>query len=112
MSITIQYELRLLAASLLSGVCLMAAYDILRLFRLIVRHGNLWTGIEDVCYWIGSCIVTFSLLFRQNDGVLRWFAIFGVLAGMLAYQVGISRNLFKLLKKCRKYLTMRKKRKR
>lgn len=108
MSIEIQYEIQLLAASLTAGIWLMASYDVLRLFRLIVRHGTLWTGIEDVVYWICSCMVTFLLLFSQNDGVLRGYAITGVLAGMVLYNVSISRFLFKLLKKCKKYLTMRK----
>lgn len=111
MSVTIQYEIRLLAASLLVGICLMAAYDGLRLFRMTVHHGNIWTGVEDACYWICSSTVTFILLFNQNDGVLRGYAILGVLAGMMLYNVSISRNTKKLLKKIKKYFTMRKRRK-
>lgn len=107
MSIEIQYEIQLLAASLAVGIWLMAAYDGLRLFRLSVRHNHLWTNIEDGCYWICSGIVTFLLLFEQNDGVLRGYAILGVLAGMLLYNAGVSRNIFKLLKNLRKYFTMR-----
>lgn len=109
MSINIHYEIQLLAASLASGVWLMAAYDLIRIFRMAVHHGNLWTGLEDLCYWICSCFVTFSLLFSQNDGVLRGYAICGVLAGMIIFDCSIRRILFKLLKKCRKYLTIKRK---
>lgn len=107
MSAAIQYEIQLLAASLAVGICLMAAYDGLRLFRLAVPHKSFWTGIEDALYWAASGIVTFLLLLNQNDGVLRGYAIAGVLAGMLVYRGGVSRNLIKLLIKCRKYFTMK-----
>lgn len=108
MSMTIRYELQLLFASLAVGLCLMAVYDGLRVFRVLVPHGNFWTGIEDTVYWAGSSITTFLLLFWQNDGVLRWYAILGVLAGMLVYNLTVSRILMKLLKKVEKYLTIRK----
>lgn len=108
MSADIYYEVQLLAASLAVGIWLMAAYDGLRLFRLSVRHGAVWTGIEDGCYWICSGIVTFVLLLNQNDGVLRGYAIVGVLAGMLLYNEVVSRKIFILLKKCKKYLTIKK----
>lgn len=106
MSITIQYEIQLLAASLAAGACLMALYDILRMFRMIIRHGALWTGIEDLLYWLITSAATFLLLFKQNDGILRSYAISGVLLGMVFYNVSISRIQFKLLKKMEKYLTM------
>ena len=108
MSMTIRYELQLLAASLTVGICLMMVYDGLRLFRTLIPHGNFWTGIEDAVYWAGSSITTFLLLFGQNDGILRWYAIFGVLMGMLVYNLTVSRILLRHLKKVEKYLTIRK----
>lgn len=107
MSVTIQYEVQLLAGSLALGICLMIIYDGLRLFRLMIPHGNLWTGVEDGLYWIGSSIVTFLLLFEQNDGVLRSYAIIGVLSGMLIYNLSVSRILRSLLKKVLKYFTIK-----
>lgn len=108
MSMTIRYELQLLFASLTVGICLMVVYDGLRVFRTLVPHGNFWTGIEDAVYWAASSITTFLLLFRQNDGILRWYAILGVLMGMLVYNLTVSRILLRLLKKVEKYLTIRK----
>lgn len=112
MSITIRYEVQLLLGSLLLGVCLMMIYDGLRLFRALIRHKNFWTGLEDLVYWIGSSIVTFLLLFGQNDGVLRAYAITGVLSGMILYNLSVSKIQYLLLKKIRKYYTMNKKRER
>lgn len=112
MSAIILYELQLLAASLSVGLCLMAVYDGLRIFRVLVPHGSLWTGVEDAFYWILSSVTTFLLLFWQNDGILRWYAIMGVLMGMLIYNMTISRILLRLLKKIEKYFTIRRKRRR
>lgn len=112
MSITIRYEVQLLLGSLALGICLMAVYDGLRLLRRLIRHKNIWTGAEDVLYWSLSSIVTFLLLFEQNDGVLRAYAIAGVLSGMVLYNSSVSKILHLLLKKIRKYYTMRKKKER
>lgn len=107
MSITIQYEVRLLAASFATGLFLMVIYDGLRLLRLLIPHGVIWTGIEDAFYWLSSSIITFLLLLKQNDGVLRGFAIIGVLAGMFLYNISISKIQYRLLKKIQKYFTIR-----
>lgn len=108
MSGAILYEIQLLSASLAVGAFLMVVYDSLRLFRMLVYHGHIWTGVEDACYWIFSAGVTFALLLNQNDGVLRGFAILGVLAGMVLYSVIINNNVLRLLKKVKKYFIMRK----
>ena len=81
MSEVIRYEAWLLVLSLLTGAWLMVAYDLLRVFRLMIRHGALLMGIEDFFYWICAGLVTFKLLYEQNDGGLRAYVIAGVLGG-------------------------------
>lgn len=104
---TMMGELRLLAGSWLTGVCLMAAYDVLRFFRMLVPHSTWWTGLEDLFYWAFSSFSTFLLLFCQNDGILRWYAVAGVLLGMIIYNRTISRIFWYLLKKLEKYFTIK-----
>ena len=50
MSGRIQYEVWLMALSLVTGAWLMLAYDTLRVFRLVIRHGSFWMGVEDFIY--------------------------------------------------------------
>ncbi len=107
MSEAIYAEIILLAGSLSLGLILMAAYDGLRIFRFLIPHSALWTGLEDLLYWLCSSLGTFLLLFYQNDGILRWYAVSGVLAGMLVYNATVSRILLRVLKKAEKYLTMK-----
>lgn len=99
MSLNIQTEARLLMISIATGAGLMAIYDVLRIFRLLVRHGWLWIGVEDFLYWIFSGFATFYLLYRENDGALRLYVIGSVLLAMIVYDRLFSANFLKLLKK-------------
>ena len=64
MSGRIQYEVWLMALSLVTGAWLMLAYDTLRVFRLVIRHGSFWMGVEDFIYWLYAGLVTFILYDR------------------------------------------------
>ena len=51
-STSIYQELLFLGSSVLVGMGLFFLYDILRIFRRILPHGNIWIGVEDFLYWI------------------------------------------------------------
>lgn len=106
---TIYRELFSVAAGLLTGLFLMAVYDVLRLLRFFIRHSSFWTGLEDFTYWIFSAVICFCLLFRQNEGEMRIYIIASVFIGMVFYDKTVSRIFFTLLKKVKKYLKMKKK---
>ena len=108
MSETIYAETVLAGTSLALGAGLMALYDVFRIWRVLIPHGTLWTGLEDLIYWMFSAVSTFLLLFYQNDGILRWYAVGGVFCGMLLYQGTIGRIFWRVLKKAEKYFTMEK----
>lgn len=99
MSPNIRIEAHLLAASMASGAGLMIVYDGLRVFRALVRHGWLWVGIEDFLYWIFAGFAVFYLLYRENDGALRFCMIGSVLLSMAAYDRLCSSFFRKVLKK-------------
>ena len=82
MSMQIRFEAWLLLLSLLVGCWLMLVYDLLRVLRLMIKHSSFVMGIEDFFYWIYAGTATFMLLYEQNDGGLRLYAIVGVLVGM------------------------------
>lgn len=99
MSPEILAQIRLFVSSLFTGVGLMALYDILRIFRLLVHHGWFWVGIEDVLYWLAAGFCTFILLYRENDGALRVYAVAAVFGSMVLYDRTFSRFFLKWLKK-------------
>lgn len=69
----------------------MAVYDILRVFRRLVRHSFFAVSAEDFLYWVFVGIEAFLFLYRENDGTIRWFVLAGIGLGMLIFSMGISR---------------------
>ena len=108
MSMQIRFEAWLLLLSLLVGCWLMLVYDLLRVLRLMIKHSSFVMGIEDFFYWIYGGTATFMLLYEQNDGGLRLYAIVGVLVGMVLYDRIVSRFLFAVLKKAGKWFKIKK----
>lgn len=103
MSQVILGELRVVGVALLSGAVITIVYDLLRIFRRVISHGNLWIGIEDFVFWIWTALWIFSVLYRENDGNLRMYTILAMALGMLFYHKTISEPLVeftgKILKK-------------
>ena len=67
MSVHIIYEVKLLLYSFLTGAGLMITYDLLRILRIFIPHSYVFVGIEDMIYSVYAALVTFSLLYEQND---------------------------------------------
>ena len=107
MSISIRYEAQLFVMSMVTGAGLMAVYDCLRIFRLLCSHGTLAVGVEDILFGLYCGIMTFMLMYEQNDGSLRGYCIGGVILGMALYQRLISQNLLKYLQKPVKWIKMK-----
>ncbi len=99
MSQNIRMEAELLLLSIITGAALMALYDILRIARLMIHHNWIIIGLEDFLYWLTAGIATFYLLYRENDGSLRFYVIVTVFLTMIVYDHLLSRFLIKVLKK-------------
>ncbi len=76
--------------ALLMGIFITFVYDILRIFRRVVPHGNFLISLEDIGFWIYCAAKVFVLMYHESNGTLRWFAILGALVGMLLYKRLIS----------------------
>ncbi len=92
---TIVQEAVFLGVSLLSGAALFFVYDLLRIFRRIVPHGSIWVGVEDFLYWLACTVAVFVMLYLENDGMARGFALGGLVLGMLIYYALLSRFVIK-----------------
>ncbi|HIX14232.1 MAG TPA: spore cortex biosynthesis protein YabQ [Candidatus Hungatella pullicola] len=107
MSSNILFEIRIFAYSFSMGAGLMMAYDFFRILRIFIPHHSLWIGLEDFVYWLYAAVMTFLLLYQQNDGRLRACLIGAVFLGMVCYNYLISRNFLNLLKKIYKYFRIK-----
>ena len=72
--------------SVMMGVYLTFVYDNVRIFRRIVPHNTLFISLEDVAYWIYLAVEVFLLMYHESNGLLRWFAVAGALAGIWVYK--------------------------
>lgn len=92
----IGHEALVLEISILVGAALFLLYDFLRILRRIIPHGSLWISVEDICYWLVYTGVVFVMLYRENDGMVRGFAIGGLAFGMLLYFGLLSRFVVRI----------------
>lgn len=88
-------ELRFLLVSILSGAAMILFYDLFRIFRRVIAHGTIWIAIEDFFYWLLCAVFVFAMLYQENDGLIRGFAIGGMAGGMFAYNRFVSPFLVK-----------------
>lgn len=90
MSDLIGLQMQFFLMSILSGIILLVVYDILRIFRRIIKHSRVMVSIEDILFWILGSIFIFVMMFKQNNGTIRGFAIMGMVIGMFLYNFFLS----------------------
>ena len=97
MSAVILEELRTIGIAFVSGAFITFVYDLLRIFRRIVSHGNVWIGVEDFIFWIWTSLWIFSVLYRTNDGSLRIYTILTMVLGMIIYHKIVSEPFVRIV---------------
>lgn len=83
-------ENEFLLHALLMGIFITFVYDVIRIFRRVIPHNSFFVSMEDLGFWIYCGGSVFLLMYHESNGELRWFAIFGAIAGMLLYRKLIS----------------------
>lgn len=90
MSQNIINEVMFFFHSFLMGIVITFVYDGFLVLRRVVRHNILLVSLEDMVFWIACAIGVFYMLYEENNGVLRWFAVLGATLGMIAYKESVS----------------------
>lgn len=90
MSQDIINEVMFLLHSLLLGIFITFVYDWFLILRRLIKHTILLVSLEDLIFWIACAISIFYMLYEENNGVLRWFAVAGAALGMLIYKKTVS----------------------
>ena len=85
--------------SILMGLVITFAYDWVLIFRKLFTHGRFFMSVEDFVYWFACGIGVFYMLYRENNGILRWFAVVGAALGMLAYKAIIKNRFVNIVSK-------------
>lgn len=83
-------EIVLFACSLWQGVCLLAAYDILRIVRELHPHREYTVALEDLVFWVYAALFLFSCFYHENSGEPRGYLFAGIFAGMALWHWSVS----------------------
>ena len=100
----IETEAVIFVYAVLSGVVMFSCYQMLRLFRKLIRHRGCVVGAEDLIYWIGISMYIFRQMYYTTYGSIRWYFVLGAAAeNLLAYSAGrelkkVGKCVAKLLK--------------
>ncbi|MCM1416161.1 MAG: spore cortex biosynthesis protein YabQ [bacterium] len=93
-------ELTFFAHSVLMGLAVTFVYDWIRVLRKLFRHGAFLTSLEDLLFWLACGIAVFYMLYRENNGTLRWFAILGAAIGMILYKIFVRNHFVNIMSTC------------
>lgn len=95
----IAVELHFFGYCILWGGLVLLAYDLLRVIRRLIKHGTFWLALEDLIFWIITGVFIFTMIYKQNNGIIRGFAIMGMTIGMLLYNGIIKDHLVNIIVK-------------
>ena len=100
MSREIVQELTFFAHSVLMGLAITFAYDWIRVLRRLFKHGTVLTSLEDLFFWLVCGLAVFYMLYRENNGTLRWFAVMGAMIGMCFYKITVRDVFTNIMSTC------------
>lgn len=80
----------LFVTSIQIGIFMGALYDLIRIFRKLIKHPNLFVQIEDMLYWVFCSFMSFYLLYICNYAEIRPFVFIGIILGAVFYFLTFS----------------------
>lgn len=89
------------------GLLIALLFDIFRILRKSFKTPDIVTYIEDVIFWLLTCIILAFGIFKYNNGELRAYIFIGLLIGLAIYLLYFSKTVIKVsvtiittIKKC------------
>ena len=82
---------------LLSGIGTGLLFDLFRLFRRKKHRGTARMAVEDTLFFLLSAALIFFVLFKKNDGEVRFFEWVAILLGIMLYAWFFSPVVFRVL---------------
>lgn len=86
--------------SVFMGVIITFVYDWFLIIRKLIKHGTIWISLEDIVFWIACGLGVFNMLYRENNGILRWFTVIGAMLGMACYKWLVSKIFVQIMSTC------------
>lgn len=99
MSEFIREEVSIFIEAAWQGMLIAVCYDVLRILRRIIKHKDIVVNIEDYVFWVIVGIAVFSMIFQNNDGVVRGYIFLALLTGAYIYHKSVSSFLVRYISK-------------
>lgn len=93
-------------ASVEIGVLMGVLFDLIRIFRKLLKHPNFLVQIEDMLYWIVCGLVGFYRLYMCNYAEIRPYIFIGIVLGVVFYFLTFSIVFMKIATAIINYLKM------
>ncbi|OON92950.1 MAG: hypothetical protein ATN31_07535 [Candidatus Epulonipiscioides saccharophilum] len=72
------------------GIVMGAIYDVIRVFRRLIKHIDILVHIEDIVYWVSCSFIAFGILYMHNYADIRLFSLVGIVLGAALYILSFS----------------------
>lgn len=83
----------------LTGIAIGILFDFFRIFRRIIKTGNIITYLEDILFWILTGILVLYNIWYFNNGEIRIYMFLGIIIGTFIYMSTISNIFIKIFTK-------------
>ncbi len=90
MILSLNEQAKIFLMSIILGLISGAVYDGIKIFRIAIKHNNIFVQIEDAIFWVAMAFFVFSVMLSRNFGEIRFFNIIGIFSGMTFYIFTIS----------------------
>lgn len=75
------------------GVLIGFLFDIFRILRKSFKTPDTITYIEDILFWLLTCLLLAYTIFRYNNGEIRFYIFVGIFIGSMLYMLLISKYI-------------------
>ena len=99
MIISLSEQAEIFIITIFLGIVSAMTYDILRIFRIAIKHKNIFVQVEDAIYWICISFFVFGVMLDKNYGEIRFFNIIGIFLGMIFYIITFSSVIIRISNK-------------
>lgn len=96
---SVYWEWMLLLQAIKLGIKLTFIYDGIRMFRILIKHKDIFISVEDVIFWMYAAVIIFEMQLKLSDGMFRGFCILGMLLGMYLYSKILGEYLVAMAEK-------------
>lgn len=84
--------------SALLGLCLGVLFDVVKTARSYAPKKKAVTALFDILFWLVAIVSLCAFTLTVSGGRMRWYVLFGVLAGGFVYTSALSMIVFKVMR--------------